>query len=133
VARTNTLSLRFSRFAGRTAQLVGHPAMFILAVVVLVVWAVSGLFFHFSDTWQLIINTGTTIVTFLVVFLIQNTQNRDAKALHLKLDELIRSHVPAHNDMIDIEKLSDEELDEIERRYAAICEEQKSRKMKKAG
>ena len=102
--------------------------MFLFAVVVLVAWAISGPFFHFSDTWQLIINTGTTIVTFLVVFLIQNTQNRDAKALHLKLDELIRSHVPARNDMIDIEKLSDEELDELEKRYAAICEENRVRK-----
>ena len=102
--------------------------MFIFAVVLLLIWAVSGPFFHFSDTWQLIINTGTTIVTFLVVFLIQNTQNRDAKALHLKLDELIRSHVPARNDMIDIEKLSDEELDELEKRYASICEENRARK-----
>src|SRR5262249_7662822 len=107
------------------------PLMFILAVVVLVAWAISGPFFHFSDTWQLIINTGTTIITFLVVFLIQNTQNRDAKALHLKLDELIRSHSPAHNDMIDIEKLSDEELDELEKRYAAICRENKARKASK--
>src|SRR5215467_11135379 len=131
VRKSGGLNLWFSRFASGTAHLVGHPYMFFAAVIVLVVWAVSGLFFHFSDTWQLIINTGTTIVTFLVVFLIQNTQNRDAKALHLKLDELIRSHVPAHNDMIDIEKLSDEELDEIERRYAAICEENKARKAKK--
>jgi low affinity Fe/Cu permease len=127
VAKTNSMSLWFSRFASRTAQYVGHPYMFLFAVVVLVVWAVSGPLFHFSDTWQLIINTGTTIVTFLVVFLIQNTQNRDAKALHLKLDELIRSHLPARNDMIDIEKLSDEELDELEKRYAAICEENKAR------
>ena len=125
------MSLRFSRFASRTAQLVGHPYMFMLAVFVLVLWAVSGPFFHFSDTWQLIINTGNTIVTFLVVFLIQNTQNRDAKALHLKLDELIRSHVPARNDMIDIENLSDEELDELEKRYAAICAENQSRKTRK--
>jgi low affinity Fe/Cu permease len=123
IAKTNTLSLWFSRFATRTAQLVGHPLMFLSAVVILVLWAVSGPVFHFSDTWQLIINTGTTIVTFLVVFLIQNTQNRDAKAIHLKLDELIRSHSPAHNDMIDIEKLSDEELDELEKRYAAIREQ----------
>jgi low affinity Fe/Cu permease len=131
VVKANTISLRFSRFASRTAQFVGHPYMFMLAVFVLVLWAVSGPFFHFSDTWQLIINTGTTIVTFLVVFLIQNTQNRDAKALHLKLDELIRSHVPARNDMIDIEKLSDEELDELEKRYAAICDANKARKASK--
>src|SRR6476660_10177126 len=128
IRKSGGLNLWFSRFASSTAELVGHPYMFLLAVVVLVIWAVSGTFFHFSDTWQLIINTGTTIITFLVVFLIQNTQNRDAKALHLKLDELIRSHVPAHNDMIDIEKLSDEELDELEKRYAAIFEENKARK-----
>ena len=127
VANTNTFNLWFSRFASKTAQIVGHPFMFLSAVVVLILWGVSGPLFHFSDTWQLIINTGTTIVTFLVVFLIQNTQNRDAKALHLKLDELIRSHQPARNDMIDIEKLSDEELDELERRYAAICGENQTR------
>ncbi len=130
VAQASTISLWFSRLASRTAQIVGHPYMFLFAVVILVVWAASGPFFHFSDTWQLIINTGTTIITFLVVFLIQNTQNRDAKALHLKLDELIRSHQPARNDMIDIEKLSDEELDELEKRYAAICQENKARKAK---
>jgi low affinity Fe/Cu permease len=131
VVKANSMSLWFSRFASRTARLVGHPYMFMLAVAVLLLWAVSGPFFHFSDTWQLIINTGTTIVTFLVVFLIQNTQNRDAKALHLKLDELIRSHVPARNDMIDIETLSDEELDELEKRYAAICEANKARRVGK--
>ena len=100
--------------------------MFLLAVIVLIAWAVTGPLFHYSDTWQLIINTGTTIVTFLVVFLIQNTQNRDAKALHLKLDELIRSHNPASNDLIDIEQLSDGELDELEKRYAAIREAYKA-------
>ena len=131
VTRTDTLNLWFSRFASKTAQVVGHPLMFLLAVVVIIGWALSGPYFGFSDTWQLIINTGTTIVTFLVVFLIQNTQNRDAKALHLKLDELIRSHVPARNDMIDIEKLSDAELDELEKRYAAICETNRARKARK--
>ena len=130
VRRTSGMNFWFSRFASSTAQVVGHPYIFMAAVVVLVLWAVSGPYFHYSDTWQLIINTGTTIITFLVVFLIQNTQNRDARALHLKLDELIRSHVPARNDMIDIEKLSDEELDELEKRYAAICEENKARKAK---
>ena len=95
----------------------------------------DGPFFHFSDTWQLIINTGTTIVTFLVVFLIQNTQNRDAKALHLKLDELIRSHHPASDDLIDIQKLSDEELDELELRYEKIrkaCEARRAGKQPEA-
>ena len=128
VTQTKTLRLMFSRFASRIARMVGHPYMFLVAVALLIVWAVSGPFFRYSDTWQLIINTSTTIVTFLVVFLIQNTQNRDAKALHLKLDELIRSHVPAHNDMIDIENLSDEELEELEKRYAALCEEHRNRR-----
>jgi low affinity Fe/Cu permease len=96
--------------------------------MMLVLWAITGPYFHFSDTWQLIINTGTTIITFLVVFLIQNTQNRDAKALHLKLDELIRSHHPANDDLIDIQKLSDEELDELEKRYEAIRKECEARR-----
>ncbi len=128
VSKSGGASFWFSRFASKTAYLVGHPSMFLLAVMVLVLWAISGPFFHYSDTWQLIINTGTTIVTFLVVFLIQNTQNRDAKALHLKLDELIRSHHPASNDLIDIEKLSDRELDALEKRYAAIREACKARR-----
>jgi low affinity Fe/Cu permease len=118
----------FSRFASRTAQIVGHPMVFFAAVVLLLIWAVSGPYFHYSDTWQLIINTSTTIVTFLVVFLIQNTQNRDAKALHLKLDELIRSHHPANDDLIDIQKLSDEELDALEERYQKIREECEARR-----
>ena len=120
VRKTSGINFWFSRFASSTAQIVGHPYLFFAAVVVLFLWAGSGPYFHYSDTWQLIINTGTTIVTFLVVFLIQNTQNRDAKALHLKLDELIRSHHPANDDLIDIQKLSDEELDELEKRYEAI-------------
>ena len=120
----------FHVFATQAANLVGTKWAFLAALLVIALWLVSGPYFHYSDTWQLIINTGTTVVTFLVVFLIQNTQNRDARALHLKLDELIRSHVPARNDMIDIEKLSDEELDELEKRYAAICEENKARKAK---
>jgi low affinity Fe/Cu permease len=131
VRKSGGLNLWFSRFASNTAQIVGHPYMFLFAVIVLVIWAASGPFFHFSDTWQLIINTGTTIITFLVVFLIQNTQNRDAKALHLKLDELIRSHNPASDDLIDIQKLSDEELDELEQRYEKIrkaCEARRAGK-----
>ena len=136
VRKAGGINLWFSRFASGTAQVVGHPYVFFAAVVVLIVWAASGPFFHFSDTWQLIINTGTTIVTFLVVFLIQNTQNRDAKALHLKLDELIRSHHPANDDLIDIQKLSDEELDELEKRYEKIrkaCEARRAGKAPRAG
>ena len=127
IREAHSLDLLFSRFASKTARIIGNPMVFLCALVIVVVWAGCGPLFRYSDTWQLVINTGTTVVTFLVVFLIQNTQNRDAKALHLKLDELIRSHVPAHNEMIDIEKLSDAELDELEKRYAAICQEQKSR------
>lgn len=133
VSKSEGLNFWFSRFAGSTAQLVGHPYMFFAALIALIVWAISGPFFHFSDTWQLVINTGTTIVTFLVVFLIQNTQNRDAKALHLKLDELIRSHHPANDDLIDIQKLSDEELDDLEKRYEKIrkaCEARRAAKDK---
>lgn len=122
IRKAGGVNLWFSRFASSTAQVVGNPMVFCAAVVLLVVWAVSGPYFHYSDTWQLIINTSTTIVTFLVVFLIQNTQNRDAKALHLKLDELIRSHHPANDDLIDIQKLSDEELDALEERYRKIRE-----------
>jgi len=107
---------------------VGHPYMFLAAVLVIVVWGFSGKFFDFSDTWQLIINTGTTSVKFLVVYLIQNTQNRDAKALHLKLDELIRSHTPASNDLIDIEKLSDEELQALDEKYEQIRKEGEARR-----
>jgi len=131
VRKSGGINLWFSRFASSTAQVVGHPFMFLAAVIVLVLWAASGPVFHFSDTWQLIINTGTTIITFLVVFLIQNTQNRDAKALHLKLDELIRSHNPASDDLIDIQKLSDEELDQLEKRYEKIrkaCEARRAGK-----
>jgi len=130
VKKTHGLNFWFSRFASQTAQLVGHPYMFLAAVFVIAIWALTGPYFHYSDTWQLIINTGTTIITFLVVFLIQNTQNRDAKALHLKLDELIRSHHPADDDLIDIQKLSDEELDELEERYAAIRKECEARREK---
>src|SRR5437763_13081706 len=133
VTKTSTMHLWFSRFASSTAQIVGHPYMFLLAVAVIIAWAITGPYFHFSDTWQLIINTGTTIITFLVVFLIQNTQNRDAKALHLKLDELIRSHSPASNDLIDIEKLSDQELRELEKRYERIRKEIEDRKNKESG
>ena len=133
VTQTSGLRFWFSRFASRTALLVGQPYMFLAAVLVIVGWALSGRIFHYSDTWQLIINTGTTIITFLVVFLIQNTQNRDAKAIHLKLDELIRSHHPASDELIDVEKLSDEELDELEKHYERIRKECDARRAEKSG
>ena len=107
----------FRRFAVRTADAVGHKWAFFLALGVIAAWAVTGPMFHFSDTWQLIINTGTTIVTFLMVFLIQNTQNRDAKAIHLKLDELIRAKRGARNTLLDLQNCTDEELDAIEAEF----------------
>jgi low affinity Fe/Cu permease len=103
----------FHVFATQAAFWVGTKWAFLAALIVIAGWLVSGPYFHYSDTWQLIINTGTTIVTFLVVFLIQNTQNRDARATHLKLDEIIKSIDQAHNEMIDIEHLSDDELQKI--------------------
>jgi low affinity Fe/Cu permease len=99
----------------------GRPVTFALAVVVIVVWAITGPIFGFSDTWQLVINTGTTIVTFLMVFLIQNTQNRDTEALQVKLDELIRSLEGAHNALLDLEDLDDEQLDAIRANYERLA------------
>src|SRR3954453_602685 len=122
----------FGKAAARCAASVGTPWAFVLALFTVVAWAFSGPHFHYSNTWQLVINTGTTIITFLMVFLIQNTQNRDARALHLKLDELIRSVHAAHNDMINIEKLSDQELAVLAKRYDRIRETYESRKAKKA-
>jgi low affinity Fe/Cu permease len=101
----------FSRFATWTARMSGKPATFILAVVIVAVWGITGPIFNYSDTWQLVINTGTTIVTFLMVFLIQNTQNRDTLALHLKLDELIVAMRGARNDLVTVEELPEEELE----------------------
>src|SRR3981081_4724798 len=107
----------FRVFARRSSIILGSPWAFAAAILIIAVWAATGPIFHFSDTWQLIINTGTTIVTFLMVFLIQNTQNRDAKAVHLKLDEIIRALKKARNEMVDLEDLSDEELDKIEEQF----------------
>jgi len=125
---SDTLAGKFARFSARASQLVGTSWMFLLALAGIIIWAFTGPLFHFSDTWQLTVNTATTIVTFLMVFLIQNTQNRDARAIHLKLDEIIRSIHPAHNEMIDIEKLSDEELEELAKHYEQIREECDHRK-----
>jgi low affinity Fe/Cu permease len=111
----------FSRFARQSAHWTGRPIAFKLAALVIVAWLVTGPLFHFSDTWQLVINTGTTIVTFLMVFLIQNTQNRDSEAVQLKLDELLRATDGAHNALLDIEELSDDDLDQIKRCYAALA------------
>ncbi len=111
----------FTRFAKRTARATGRPVTFAVAVAVILVWGVTGPLFGFSDTWQLVINTGTTIVTFLMVFLIQNTQNRDTEALQVKLDELIRVMEGAHNALLDLEELDEEELDRIRSNYEALA------------
>ena len=110
----------FSKLAIATARISGRPTTFLTAVAIVVVWAVTGPIFNYSDTWQLVINTGTTIVTFLMVFLIQNTQNRDARAIHLKLNELIHAVDKAKNQMIDVENLSDLELEELAKTYEKI-------------
>lgn len=112
----------FTRFAQRCARWSGQPVTFVAAVGLLVVWGVSGPLFGFSDTWQLIINTSTTIVTFLMVFLIQNTQNRDTEALQIKLDELIRATRTANNSMLDLEKLEEADLDRIREDYELLAE-----------
>src|SRR5467141_1736020 len=110
----------FRVFARRSSIILGSAWSFAGAMLVILVWLLTGPTFHFSDTWQLIINTGTTIVTFLMVFLIQNTQNRDAKAMHLKLDEIIRALKAARNELIDLEKLADEDLVSLEKQFERV-------------
>lgn len=118
---------RFRRTATSVSNIAGSAWVFCLALLVVIAWAVSGKFFNYSDTWQLVINTGTTIVTFLMVFLIQNTQNRDGKAMQLKLDELIRATTKANDNYIDIEALSDEELAKLSEQFSRIKETEKVR------
>src|SRR5213592_3363358 len=116
---------KFRKLSAHTASAVGSPWAFLIAVVVIAVWAITGPIFGFSDTWQLIINTATTIVTFLMVFLIQNTQNRDARAIHLKLDELIRGLRGPRNKMVDLEDCSDEEIEQLEEEFKRFRARQK--------
>jgi low affinity Fe/Cu permease len=111
------ISSFFGHVADRVSRAAGHPITFVFCCLLILVWGASGPMFHFSDTWQLVINTGTTIVTFLMVFLIQNTQNRDARAIHLKLDELIRGNKGARNKMVDLEECSDEEINALEEEF----------------
>jgi low affinity Fe/Cu permease len=123
----------FSDLARRTACLLGTPAAFAAACGTVIVWAITGPLFGYSDTWQLVINTGTTIVTFLMVFLVQNTQNRDARALHLKLDELLRSVKDARNKLIDLQNCTDEELERIERQFRALKRREESKSGHRSG
>jgi low affinity Fe/Cu permease len=112
----------YSRFAKKAAHFCGRPRVFVFAVCVIVVWAISGPLFGFSDTWQLVVNTATTIVTFLMVFLIQNTQTRDTEAIQLKLDELIRANKGAHNALLDLEELEEDALERFRAHYQALAE-----------
>jgi low affinity Fe/Cu permease len=119
---TNRYSIKeaFRHFAKRAAEAVGTPVAFLSSIILIVLWGASGPVFHYSDTWQLVINTGTTIITFLMVFLIQNTQNRDSKAIHLKLDELIKSIRGARNSIIDLDSLTDDQLKRLEDEYKKL-------------
>ena len=117
----------FGRFARKISRATGHPVAFLVALLVVIVWLVTGPLFHFSDTWQLVINTGTTIITFLMVFLIQNSQNCDSEAVQLKLDELIRATEGAHLSLLDIEELSDQELDRIRQTYEKLAAKARER------
>ncbi len=119
----NKDSSRFSRFAQSAARIMGGPRAFMFALLVVVVWAITGPVFDFNDTWQLVINTGTTIITFLMVFLIQNTQNRDAQAMQIKLDELICAARDAQNSLLDLEELEPEDLERIRARYSKLAKQ----------
>ena len=121
----------FQGFASSASRVVGSKWAFFAAMLLILGWAVTGPYFHYSDTWQLVVNTATTIITFLIVFLIQNTQNRDAKAIHLKLDEIIRAIHPAHNEMINIEKLSDDELETLAKDFERVRKEYAARRSRK--
>jgi low affinity Fe/Cu permease len=118
-----TFRMWFSGFAKRTARATGQPNAFLLAALIILVWLVTGPLFHYSDTWQLVINTGTTVVTFLMVFLIQNTQNRDSEAMQVKLDELIRAFEGAHNALLDLEEMEEGELDRVRSHYRDLAKQ----------
>lgn len=113
----------YSKFTKGASKFCGRSRVFVIAVAIILVWLISGPLFGFSDTWQLVINTATTIITFLMVFLIQSTQNRDTEALHIKLDELIRATQGAHNAMLDLEEMEEEKLDEVRERYETIAKD----------
>ena len=115
----------------KTSEIVGSAPAFVLAVLLIMIWALTGPYFRFSDTWQLVINTTTTIVTFLIVFLIQNTQNREARALHLKLDELMRAMHGARNRLLDLEDMSDEDMEQLHHQFQRMRDRAKQRRLQK--
>ena len=119
----------FTKIASRCAHIMGQPQTFMTAMALVVIWAASGPVLHYSDTWQLIVNTATTVLTFLAVFLIQNSQNRDARALQVKLDELIRATRGAHNSLLDLEELEEHELQRFQARYEALARRARERGM----
>jgi low affinity Fe/Cu permease len=121
----------FSHFSSYLSTMTGRPSTFVLAAALVLLWAITGPLFHYSDTWQLVINTSTTIVTFLMVFLIQNTQNRDTAAMQIKLDELIRAVEGAHNALLDLEELEEKDLSRFRKHYEKLAEE--ARKALRAG
>lgn len=122
------MQVSFRSFAQRAADLVGSPCSFAAGLALTIMWAATGPVFHFSDTWQLVINTGTTIITFLMVFLIQTTQNRDAKAMHLKLDELIRAAGAARTHLVHLENLTDDELTSLEQEFQKLHEKMQEKR-----
>ena len=126
----SVLDRLFTYCASRISAAAGQPIAFILALSVVVVWGVTGPIFHYSDTWQLVINTGTTIITFLMVFLIQSTQNRDSEAMQVKLDEIIRAIGNAKNEVLDLEELEEEDLDEIRQTYCDIAQKAREGRVK---
>src|SRR5258707_15575136 len=128
----NQMNELFRKFSQASSKVVGSSWSFILAVLIILIWAFTGPLFHYSDTWQLVINTGTTIITFLMVFLIQNTQNRDAKAIHLKLDELIKGVSGARTGLVNLENLSDKELEDLQEEFKSI-HEREAKNLVKAG
>jgi low affinity Fe/Cu permease len=128
-----TIGESFTRFAKATARASGHPLTFALAFLVILAWAATGPLFRYSDTWQLVINTGTTVITFLMVFLIQNTQNRDSVAMQIKLDELLRAVHGAHTALADLEDLTEEELEGFKAHYVRLAEEAKAELVMEGG
>ena len=122
----------FDKFASKATKATGSNYAFIIACVIILVWIVSGPIFHYSDTWQLVINTGTTIITFLMVFLIQKTQNKDGEAIQIKLNELVAANLEASNRIINIEDLSEKELDELHEHYIAIAEKTRNQRNRKS-